>query len=332
MKIFQLKYPKDNNLQFYQQKQEYYNRILESKNINVNSIHVNFHAYGYPKNLLMNTIETLQTKFQENTNDVIYMFNELDVGNLKILFENEIFKKNIKDFLKKNKYVIFFCEIFENEKLQTIGNLNQNEEFPKLFFENAFKIFLCDSKNIEYLKNINQNVVYFPPIGYSTINNITKRDRNTCEYDLFFYGNINENFIPYRSEMLSKLKKESDNQKWNFIYGTYFGKEKKDIMDKTKIIVHIPSYKNLRTMPWAKISELMSFDYFFILEKNEEMFQLGLQDLFCYYENFEDLIQKIKYYLIHENERLEISKKLHEYIKENFNMDKLLHENICNDK
>lgn len=330
MKIFQLKYPKDTNLQFYQQKQEYYNRIFETKNMTVISIDVNFYAFGYPKAFLENTIETLQTTFIENnTNDCMYIFNELDVANLKTLFKNETFKETIKDFVKKTKYVVFFCEIFENENLQTIGNKNQNEEFPKLFFENAFKIFLCDSKNIEFLKNINTNVVYFPPIGYSTINNISKRKRNEYEYDLFFYGNINETFIPYRSQMLSKLKEESDIQKWKFIYGTYFGEEKKKIQDKTKIILHIPSYEKLRTIPWAKIAELMAFDFFFILEKNEEMFHLGIQDLFCYYENIQDLIQKIKYYLLHEDERLEMSRRLHEYVKEHFNMDRLLYESIC---
>lgn len=328
MKYFQIKYRSDKNLDFYLYKQQCYKKILEHYNIPVIDIEIGFHAFGYSKTHLGHTIQILKLYFEQDNSDSIFIFNELDLGNLKVIYENKNCEDIMKNFFTKTKYIIFCCEVFKNEHLDTIGNEHHNKNFIQIFFKNAHLIVLCDSKNIDLVRNINNNILYFPPLAYSPICNIVEMKQNQeLEVDLFFYGNIAP-IIPYRSHMLSLLSEESHKRNWRFIYGSYFAEEQNNILRKTKIIIHIPSYQGLRTMPWAKVASLMAYNLFFIIERNEEMFNLGLQDFCCYYENFADLVNKINYYLTHDSERIQKSQFLHNYIKNTFHMDEMFKKNF----
>ena len=243
-----------------------------------------------------------------------------------------VIKNYLKNFLNNANYVCFFCELFENDNLQTIGNNTIDLEFAKLFFGNTKQLFLCNTRNINYLlkHNIYNNITYFPPIGYSklTINKYKIRHDPNKINDILFYGNI-LNFI-YRKDIINDIQNICKENKYKFIIreDLYDENEKKDILAKTKIVIHIPSHKNLHSFPWAKVSELILSKVFFIIEENEEMYIKGLDKLCAFYKRNDrvDLENKIKYYINNESERINITTKCYKYFTFNYNIDTILNK------
>ena len=260
--------------------------------------------------------------------DDIYIFDEMSYAYLLMCFiigDNET-KRIIIEFLCKAKYMCFFCELFENKNLKTIGNNLYNIEFASLFFKNASQTYLCDTKNINYLlmNNIYNNISYFPPITYSEINKIIPLiQKKEKQIDILFYGNIFKNFS-HRNNIIEKITELTKTNNYNFVLRKdLFGDEKNDILSDTKIVIHIPSHKNLHSFPWAKCGELMAKKVFFIIEENEEMYIQGLDKFVVFYKknDVNDIINKIDYYLKNINNCNDIINNCFDYISKKFNMD-----------
>ena len=124
------------------------------------------------------------------------MFDELSYAHLLVNYfvGDDNYKNHIREFLNTSFYICFFCELFENDNLQTIGNKVCDLEFSKLFFSNAKDIFLCNTRNINYLlkHNIYDNITYFPPIGYSQLSidkhHITSNDNQIYDVLLILHA------------------------------------------------------------------------------------------------------------------------------------------------
>tara|TARA_Y100000591_G_C21852328_1_gene712513 strand:+ start:1793 stop:4741 length:2949 start_codon:yes stop_codon:yes gene_type:complete len=267
------------------------------------------------------------------TYDKLFIFEELSYNHLMLCYKfgNNENKKIIMDFLNNANYICFFCELFCNSKLQTIGNKYECKEFALLFFKNAEKVYLCNTKNINYLyeNNIFNNIQYFPPLGYA--NSIFKPISNTNNYvnDIMFYGNILENFT-YRHKIIKNIQKMCKNKyKFYIRDNLYEESEKNMLLEQTKIIIHIPSHENLHSFPWAKTSELILKKVFFIIEENEEMYIQGLDKVCIFYKRNDDsdLKNKIEYYLKNKDKRNIVVNKCYNHFKRNYNMDNLLNFN-----
>ena len=145
-------------------------------------------------------------------------------------------------------------------------------------------------------------------------------------------GSVGKNVYFYRTKKLDIVEKFS--RKNNYIFECYdltlFGEEKNKKLADTKIVIHIPSIDGIETFPWSKTAELMCKKIFFIIEYNNEVFRHGLEDIVACYDPSisNDLTNKIKYYLEHENEREKHIEKCHNYIKNNYNMDKFIYKQI----
>jgi hypothetical protein len=269
--------------------------------------------------------------FLKNRNNLM-VFDESIYSFLIINYvKNPKLRNIIKEFILNNKYIVFFSELFENNNLKTIGNYYYNTEFSILFFLNSQCNILCNTANINYLlkKNIFNNVLYYPPYGYSEINNICelKKNKNVKSInDIAIFGNIaNTNDYEYRKNMIEKIKNYCLKKKNNIIFNNnLYGDEKDNLLANTKIVLHIPSHKNLYTFPWFKVIELMSKKIFFIIEENEELYIRNLNNIVCFYlrNNDNDLYNKIDYYLKNENERNKYIEKCFLYVKEKYNFDK----------
>tara|TARA_B110000967_G_C18887249_1_gene564844 strand:+ start:284 stop:3280 length:2997 start_codon:yes stop_codon:yes gene_type:complete len=303
---------------FYINKKEKYLNLLNLHCDNISSKYIsNLFRYDYMLNL-------------EYDECAIYMFDELSYNHLlgHYKFARTVYKRKIIDFLNNAKYFIFFCELFENDYLQTIGNKIQNLEFATLFFKNAQNIFLCNTKNINYLykNNIYNNITYFPPLGYSNILKNTIKNQENQTTDILFYGNIIDDFY-YRKSIINKINKFSKKEKYRFIVKTdlYMEEQKNKMLQDTKIVIHIPSHENLHSFPWAKVCELILKKVFFIIEENEEMYIQGLDKLCVFYKrnDAEDLKNKIHYYIDNPEERDNVVNKCYTYFKKNYNMDNL---------
>ena len=256
------------------------------------------------------------------------VFNELSYSHLLFHYHygDQKIKDNIIKFLLSSSYICFFSEVIINDSLQTIGNCLNDLKFSVTFFKNAHKIILCNTRNISYLlkNDIHDNIMYFPSIGYSIINNnMPLIKSNLQDIDILFYGNISDSF-QHRIDTIEKISDFSKLNNYKFKSNTELHDDEKiQMLIKTKIVIHIPSHKNLHSFPWAKVSQLMCYKVFFIIEENEEMYIKNLDKIVVYYKrnNIDDLKEKITYYLNNEKERIYVTENCFEYIKNNYNMD-----------
>ena len=248
----------------------------------------------------------------------IFVFDELSYAHFLCCFEfgDNAFKKRFKKALSSTKYMCLFCELFENDKLQTIGNNFHNIEFSQFFFKHAREIHVCNTRNISYLlkNDIHTNVIYFPPI----CNNI--KDKPKCAdsqktTDILVYGNILPDFS-HRNIAIVHLLEYCSKQHYKMILRSdLFDDEKDLLLSECAIVVHIPSHSNLNAFPWAKCGELMLKKVFFIVEENEEMFIRGLDKIVVFYKknDLADLTNKIEFYMNNVAEREKIIDKCFDY-------------------
>ena len=282
---------------------------------------------------LLNYKQDNNTLYVFNAEDIMAFFYYYDATNYELFYK----------FINDTKYIIFQCEVMTDINLLTIGltskevankyfkdfNLFERIKFLKDLYLKSQQIYICDSKNKYFLEsNGANNVKYFPPyinIPYKNVN-IEKT------IDCLFYGNIFPTLIDtYRNIMLDKLKTILGYE-INFIAReNIYNHELVDVLNNTKIVLHIPSHINLRTMPWAKIAYLMSNKIFFIIEENDELYFKNMQNIIIYYqrENVDDLKNKIIYYINNENERVNVAEKCYNYYINNFNEKELLEDLIC---
>jgi hypothetical protein len=300
---------------FYIKKQTYYINIL-NKNCLISTINIG--NYVSP--------EFNEIYYFDNE---LYVFDELSYYNFLYKYDkgDDYVRQQIRDFLLNSNYIIFYSELFESENLNSIGGSIINKEYATLFFKNAQKVVICNTKNrnMLLLNNIYENVVYFPPLSYSIINNIVPFTDINLEKnnDVFIYGN-GLSLFDYRNTIITTVKNYCNTYNYTIkIEENIHDQEKNDNLKNTKIVIHVPSHPNLHTFPWAKVSELMARKIFFIIEENEEMYIQKLDKIVAFYKSGDnyDLLKKIEYYLQNENERNNIVDKCYTYIETRYDMD-----------
>lgn len=310
---------------YFLNKQEIIENIIKYYNCNIEFIEVKLTSID---SFVLCDLETyLQIK------DGIYIFDELTYA---LLIINSVIFPNLQEiiinFLYNINYIIIFSELFKNTSLQTIGNNYSNIEVSKIFFKNALKIALCNTKNINYLlqNNIYENIIYYP-IGYSYINQLKTNINLNLEknIDILCYGNfisLNDKLFEYRNNLINKINNICIKNNLKLVVSNnIYGHELNKYLEKSKIVIHIPSHSNLYTFPWAKCIDLMSKKIFYMIEENEEMYCRNLQYISAYYSrNIDDIEEKILYYLNNEFERQKYIENNYKYITNNYNVDILI--------
>lgn len=306
-------------------------KIMRNLGINVEEINLGEHSHNV-KEPKFNLVA-----YKNKT----YIFDELAYNHMIWRYNfNDYERETILNFCKNANYIIITSELFKDDRLQTIGMDACNIEFSECFFKNAKKIIICNTKNIYYLVKHGikyDQIYYFPPYSYSKIlNNKPLIKNENQDIDILFYGNVvhtgtkKEHWLKYGYHtILSNLENWN---KYKFVikaphtdYGGIFDTDKDEMLKRTKIIIHPPSFENLHTFPWAKVTELMYKKNFFIIEENEEMYFRNYNKFIVSYKrnDITDLKNKIEYYLKHENKRKEIINKCYNFIITEFNIDNL---------
>jgi len=323
-KIRYFKFYSSKYTNFYEHKLKYYINIFNHlHNLEIEEIHFGELYFSKIPNNSDNFLKYI--KYFEETDNILYIIDELTYPHLLSCSKIDNYcYQIICNFLLNANYITFFCEIFEDERLKTIGNILYDLKFSKIFFKNSKKNILCNIYNINYLNNYDiNNIYYFPPIGYSQINNIIPLISNyQKKTDILFMGSAK---FDYREKIISKISKISKKYNYNFEFYdlSLFDEYKNEKLKDTKIVIHFPSFEKLNTLPWAKIAELMCKKIFFIIEFNNNIILDGLEDTICYYypDIVDDLENKIIYYINNEDKRNEYIEKCYEYIITNYNMD-----------
>ena len=223
--------------------------------------HYNYSSYTRKK-----IISFISTPYDNE----LYIIDELDYSSM--LYISLTNMKIVLHFINNANYICTFCELFINDDLNTIGSVISNRNFSIPFFKNAQKILLCNTKNRIYLlkNNIYENVIYCPITDYVETHNDDRLLTAEENIDIFIYGNLIDT-PGYRKQQIDTIIKKSTDLNI-IVKSCIFETELNELLEKTKIVLHIPSHPNLHTFPWAKCSELMYKRIFFIIEENEEMY------------------------------------------------------------
>ena len=135
-----------------------------------------------------------------------------------------------------------------------------------------------------------------------------------------------EGVFPYRHNFVKKLKDISVKHNYNFKCDNNLHKEKDKILERTKIVIHVASLPDVKTMPWAKITELMCKRVFVMIPFTEESCMVPRSFILAFYhydDNGTNIEEKIDYWLMHPIERMKIIDCCYNYIQK-FNTSKIL--------
>lgn len=315
---------------------------VKFKNINLNNINTFKFPVDLETNFDLNNIIEGIIKTDDTNN--LYIINSIDYYYFTIN-ANENNLSTIKKFFKLKRFIFFHYEVYINSDLEQIGYPRYNNSYlndsivgdkrKKLIihiYKNAEHVILQSFKNIEFLKlNYDcRNIKYFPCIGHSSINKFIPLKKNNENIDILFYGVQDVNTI-YRNKFIEKIKKYTDDNNILFINNKHlYGVNKDEILSKSKIVIHFPSSLECKNhQPWCKIIELMSKKIFFIIEENDEIVKAGLEHTIIFYKHndFDNLINKINYFLFSDNAnklRNNVVEKCYKLVSNKYNMDKFI--------
>ncbi|MEX0595226.1 MAG: hypothetical protein WD512_01920, partial [Candidatus Paceibacterota bacterium] len=306
-----------------------YVNILKDKKYNINLQNIlpsNKLISTYPHKELIKIIKDLN---QYTKKGILCIFNPVNFAILLHIYIHSPSegKTAIQNLLKQLKYILLWQEVIEEDLFITgYDRKTYDCEFLKIFFKNSL---LTLTSNLRSLRSLNKqnidNCQYFSVMGYSKLNNIIPITPKTPTIDILIYGSrILSKTYKYRTELIEKIQTMNSITKYNLkIFEDNF--EFDCDLERTQIVVHVPSFPNLPHMPWAKITSLQSKKIFFIIEENDEMYEKGFESFTVYYKrnDIEDLYKKIDYFLDSKNlnERQEYVEKHFQYIYVNNNME-----------
>jgi hypothetical protein len=289
------------------------------------------------KTIIKDKVITQDLKEPKNINThfvIIIDFNILSIAEnirdilKKLNFRVEIiYNKNNYNYINvPNNYMFIIC-VNINKKLEELPKnfiffqIEQtnclNFKSNDIFLQNATAVWDFSIKNYQKYKHIDfKKIFYLPLLFYSPSNSyISYQDIN--EYDILFYGTINDR----RKNILSKLK-----NKYN-IFTTetknIFNEELNKYIKKSKIIINLHYYNDV-ALEICRINEVLKFNKLVISEKpssTDYYNQLKYSKYVVYIDeihndlsNIDELYKTIDFYLKEDN----YTKKINE-IKLNLN-------------
>ena len=173
-------------------------------------------------------------------------------------------------------------------------------------------VFDYSPLNFSELKKSGFNPIY-TPIGYHESFELKKID--TPVYDISFTG-VNSKI---RDRFIRKLQEIFNMHVFGFL------PKKRGFSEesfKSKIYLHINRTDLVRNFPSARIIQLyLSNKMPVISDKTEWSPIVGDGVHYDTFDNFEDLVSKIRYYLEHEKERVEMGRRGYDYIKSKYRLE-----------
>ena len=162
----------------------------------------------------------------------------------------------------------------------------------------AESIFDYSIKNIDFLQQngIHYKKIFYMPIG-TLKSTILSQTTENFEYDVLFYGDANNNRRQRYLEELSKRFRVK-------IVSELFGENLRDLLIKAKVIVNIHYYENA-LLETTRIYECLSLNKLVVSESSSDLCEhdvlSGVVD-FVEIDNIHQMIERIEFWLHHENE------------------------------
>jgi len=254
----------------------------------------------------------------------LYIFNPVNFATLLLNLSSH--RTLINEFLSKIHYIVLWQETI-NEDLSIIGyqSIYIDKDFIKSFFMRSKLNVISSHISFNSLEKLNiGHNLYDPITGYSVINNIVPLKMNhKYEIDVLFYGNLATEYS-YRTDLIKKFCDFNHNGlKMEFHDNDIYGDDLDNCLKKTKIVIHISSFKDVHYIPWSKITYLQSKKIFYIIEDNDELQKHILKNIIVSFKrgDINDLYRQINYYLANEKERQVIIDKNYDYALNHLNID-----------
>lgn len=183
---------------------------------------------------------------------------------------------------------------------QTVNSRWLTDEYMNIL-HNAYAVFDYSLENIKYFSSDPKlaSKLYYLPVDSCQEMRCNDYDSDEREYDVLFYGDA-------RNDRRQKYLKEIGD-KFNLrIVSEVFGPELYKEMNKAKIIVNIHYYENALLETTRLYETLSVSDCLIISERScDSTEEVALEDIvdFVEIDNVDAMIERIQYWLNHEDER-----------------------------
>lgn len=289
----------------------------------------------YRKRMNFNYIKFFDyLKYNLDNFNLIYVGPGID--NFKI---NESIYTIIDKYCKTKNPILYFCEIKSGSLIKDVDKYNNS---IKIFdFEDVvnrvdiminiiktinfdYILYKCDCNEVNNLMNMFQYIKFIRYDHYID-NNIFKDMEYNKIYDIICYGYIDKNYYPFRYRLFNLLNKQNDMKIKIINHPGYGYNRNHDIIgnklceeiNKSKIAIVTPSNLEFFVKKYSEISLCGCCMAGRLPKKNGEKYENCLIEL---NENMNDneIINKLKFYLNNDNERLKLIEKSKKIAEENY--------------
>jgi hypothetical protein len=200
-------------------------------------------------------------------------------------------------------------------------------------FNKSSLIFEYAGSHMEIYKeqNLLDKVIHIP-YGYCEIHEELYRHYAVCksekekDIDILYYGAL----TPRRINVVNQINKMCRENKYNFCVRDntlYDYKEKANLVSRSRIILSITRDEpdKYGTNDSFRLAYLISNKAFVLAEEiGDKLYEDEMKRAIIFYNGIEDLLNKIKYYMDNEVERLNIAQNGYNFMKDKYNMNNML--------
>jgi glutaredoxin-related protein len=242
------------------------------------------------------------------------------LGHSELVYTSTL--KKVKESFPHIKIAMWWVDPFDR-----ISHINDRLPYLDAFFATT---------SPEYYKQFftnKTNFLYMPNMCDDSIETLKAFENKKYEYDLIFIGRNDDN----RKDFLNSL---FDMREINFkIFGNnknslIFGQNFLNTISKSKMAVNYSRYNDIPLYSSDRVIQLLAQGSLVFSPKIPEFDTLFLEDEVIYFDDFDDLKEKLLFYKNNDEKRVEVSKKgwekAHTFFNSTFIAKKMI-ENIFNE-
>ena len=238
------------------------------------------------------------------------------LGHSELVYTSTL--KKIKESFPDIKIAMWWVDPFDR-----IVHINDRLPYLDTFFATTspkyYKQFFTNRTNFEYMPNMCDN----------SIETSKAFENKAYEYDLIFIGRSDDN----RKDFINKLFEIEEldfkifgNNKKSLIFGQDF----LDTIAKSKMAINYSRYNDIPLYSSDRIIQLLGQGCLVFSPKIPEFDTLFTEEEIVYFNDFDDLKEKLIFYKNNEKKRLEISKKGWEKAHRFFNSSVVTEKMVTN--
>jgi len=256
-------------------------------------------------NIIIITTKCIESIAISIYNIITHLNNELNVSIQYVLTEKECDESTLNIL-----YIILYSFEIHNKMPKRYVSF-QIEQLTSNHFNNKKLMQLKGAESIwefsiintlKYKDYIQYDKILFTIVPYCEMYQNIYYNFDNCEYDILFYGIVNDRRVKIINELSKKYKV--------FFKSNLFGKEKEEYIKKSKIILNL-HYYNFASLETTRINECLQYNKLILSEntQNHNFISDALYDnLIIQFDEIKDdlsninnLFDKLDYYLIKDN-------------------------------